>query len=117
MVSQLNRMRPGEPLTVAVDQRTRGLLVVARASVLNQVEKMIRSLDSPSAYVEAEVLVVTLKKANATQLTAVLQNMLKPGAQGEWTIEARGIPEQVRRLKGQNEPGKTGPLAFTKPNK
>jgi hypothetical protein len=39
------------------------------------------------------VLVVSLKKANATQLAAILQNMLKPGTQGEWTAEARELQE------------------------
>src|SRR6185436_719287 len=53
MVSQLNIIRPGEPLTVTADSRTRGVLVVARDSVLGQIEKMIRSLDVPGPYAEA----------------------------------------------------------------
>ncbi len=117
MVTQLNLVRPGEPLTVTLDQRTRGLLVVARDTVLTQIEKMIRQLDTPSAYIEAEVLVVSLKKANATQLATVLQNMLKPGAQGEWPVEARELQEQVRRLKIQNDVGQAVLLDLTKPIK
>jgi len=117
MVTQLNLVRPGEPLTVTVDQRTRGLLVVARDTVLTQVEKMIRQLDTPSAYIEAEVMVVSLKKANATQLATVLQNMLKPGAQGELPAEARELQEQVRRLKVQNAAGQAVTLDLTKPIK
>ena len=115
MVTQLNLVRPGEPLTVTVDQRTRGLLVVARDTVLIQVERMIRQLDTPSAYIEAEVLVVPLKKANATQLAAVLQSLLKPSAQGEWTPETRELQEQVRRLKVQNDAGQAVLLDLTKP--
>lgn len=115
MVTQLNVIRPGEPLTVMPDARTRGLLVVARDAVMKQVEAMIHSLDTPSAYEEAEVLVVALKKANATQLAAVLQSMLKPGAQGETTVEARELQEQVRRLKIRNEEGKEVVLDLTKP--
>lgn len=117
MVTQLNLVRPGEPLTVTVDQRTRGLLVVARDTVLTQIEKMIRQLDTPSAYIEAEVMVVSLKKANATQLATVLQNMLKPGAQGELPAEARELQEQVRRLKVQNAAGQAVTLDLTKPIK
>ncbi len=105
MVAQLNLIRPGEPLTVTPDPRSHGLLVVARDTVLNQVEKMIRSLDTPSPNVEAEVLMVPLKKANAAQLAALLQNMLRPGAAGELTPEARELQEQVRRLKVRNSAG------------
>jgi len=117
MVNQLNTARPGDPLTVTVDGRSRGLLIVARGTVIEQIEKMIRGLDTPSVYAEAEVLVISLKKANSAQLSAVLQNMLKPGAQGEWTVEARELQEQIRRLKIQNDSGQTVLLDLTKPIK
>lgn len=117
MVTQLNTVRPGEPLTVTMDARSHGILVVAREATLEQVEKMIRSLDAPSAYVEAGVQVISLKKSNAAQLAVVLQNMLKPGTQGEWTAEARELQEQVRRLKVQNDKGDEVLLDLTKPIK
>jgi type II secretion system protein D len=117
MVQQLRQVRPGDPVTVAIDGRSHGLLVVARGPVMDEVEKMIRSLDTPSAYSEAEVLVVSLKKANASQLSAILQNMLKPGAQGELTAEARELQEQIRRLKVQGDNGQTVSLDLTKPIK
>ncbi|HEY6229207.1 MAG TPA: secretin N-terminal domain-containing protein, partial [Verrucomicrobiae bacterium] len=117
MVTQLNAARPGEPLTATLDARGNAILIVARGNTLNQVEKMINSLDAPSAYMEAGVMVVSLKKANATQLSAVLQNMLKPGAQGEWTPEARELQEQVHRLKIQNDRGEEVLLDLTKPIK
>jgi type II secretory pathway component GspD/PulD (secretin) len=115
MVTQLGVARPGDPVTVTVDARTRGLLVVARDSLLTQVERMIRALDTPSGYVEGEVLVVSLKKANATQLASVLQNMLKPSAAGELPAEARELQEQVRRLRVQNAAGQAVLLDLTKP--
>jgi type II secretory pathway component GspD/PulD (secretin) len=115
LVSQLSVIRPGEPLSVTADPRTHGLLVVARDAVLKQVEGMIHSLDTPSAYEEAGVQVVSLKKANAAQLAIVLQNMLKPGTQGEATSEARELQEQVRRLKVRNEEGKEVLLDLAKP--
>jgi type II secretion system protein D len=117
LVTQHNLVRPGDPLTVSMDARSRGLLVVARSNVIDQVERMIRSLDTPSSFGEAEVLVVTLKKANAGQLALVLQNMLKPGAAGELTPEARELQEQVRRLKIQNDAGQAVTLDLTKPIK
>ncbi len=117
MVTQLNVSRPGEPLSVTIDARSRGLLVVGRDTVLTQVEKMIRQLDTPSEFTEAEVLMVSLKKANATQLAGVLQSLLRPGAQGELTSEARELQEQVRRLKIQNEAGQSVLLDLSKPIK
>ena len=117
MVTQLNVARPGEPLSVSIDPRSRGLLVVARDTVLNQVEKMIRSLDTVSPHAEAEVMVVPLKKANAAQLASVLQAMLRPAAPGESNLEARELQEQVRRLKVFNDEGEEVLLDLTQPIK
>ena len=117
MVTQLSVTRPGEPLSVSIDARSRGLLVVGRDTVLTQVEKMIRQLDTPSQFTEADVLVVSLKKANAAQLAGVLQGILRPVGQGETTVEARELQEQVRRLKIQNEAGQSVLLDLSKPIK
>src|SRR5206468_7967977 len=75
------------------------------------------SLDTPTPFGEAEVLVVNLKKANAGQLALVLQNMLKPAAAGELTAEARELQEQVRRLKIQSDTGQAVTLDLSKPIK
>jgi len=99
MVTQLTAARPGDPVNVAVDSRGRGMVVIARDRMATQVEKLIHSLDTPTATVEAEVQIVPLKKANAVQLAAVLQGMLRPAATGESTTEARELQEHVRRLK------------------
>ncbi|NDB74079.1 MAG: hypothetical protein EB141_00265, partial [Verrucomicrobia bacterium] len=117
MVTQLNVIRPGEPITIAVDPRSRGLLVVGRDAVIKQVEKMIQSLDKPAPHVEAEVMVFSLKKANATALALVLQNMVRPGAQGTQTPEARELQEQVRRLRVLGDNGEAVTLDLTKPIK
>ena len=117
MVHQLSLIRPGEPLTVTPDARSKSILIVARSNTLAQVEQAIRSLDSPSAYIEAEVMVVPLKKAAAPQLAAVLQNMLKPNAVGELTPEARELQEQVKRLRILGEGGQAVSLDLTKPIK
>ena len=117
MVTQLNLIRPGEAITVAADPRTRGVLIVGRESVINQVEKMVNSLDRPAADIQAEVMVFALKKANATHLATVLQNMLKPGAQGEMTAEARELQEQIRRLRVLGDNGLAVTLDLTRPLK
>ena len=105
MVAQLNTTRPGDPVTVTVSPRDRGLLVVARDPVIQQVSKMIESIDQPSKNVEADVRVFPLKRANATQLATILQNLLRPGPQGESTPEARELQEQVRRLNVRSADG------------
>ncbi len=117
MVTQLTATRPGDPVTVAVDQRGRGMVVIARDTMATQVEKLIQSLDRPSANVEAEVQIVALKKASAVQLAAVLQGILRPGTAGESTAESRELQEQVRRLKVRNDRGEAVLLDLTKPIK
>lgn len=117
MVTQLNLIRPGEPLTVVIDPRSRGLLVVAREAIILQVEKMIQSLDKPAPYVEAEVMVFALKKANAAALALVLQNMIRPGPQGTQSLEARELQEQIRRLRVLGDNGEAVTLDLTKPIK
>ncbi len=114
MVTQLSATRPGDPVTVSVDSRGRGLVVIARDTMATQVEKVIQDLDRPAANVEAEVQIIPLKKASAVQLAAVLQGMLRPGAGGE-TVEARELQEQVRRLKVRNGAGDPVVLDLTKP--
>ena len=76
---------------------------------------MIRSLDTPSAFGQAEVLVVTLKKASAPILAGLLQNMLKPTIQGEWSPEVKELQEQVRRLRIPGPDGREVLLDLSRP--
>ena len=117
MVTQLNVIRPGEPITIAVDPRSRGVLIVGRDAIILQVEKMIQSLDKPAPYVEAEVMVFALKKANAAALALVLQNMIRPGVLGTQTPESRELQEQIRRLRVLGDTGEAVTLDLTKPIK
>lgn len=117
MVTQLNVIRPGEPITIAVDPRSRGVLIVGREAIILQVEKMIQSLDKPAPYVEAEVMVFGLKKANAAALALVLQNMIRPGVLGTQTPESRELQEQIRRLRVLGDTGEAVTLDLTKPIK
>ncbi|HTD87054.1 MAG TPA: secretin N-terminal domain-containing protein [Candidatus Binatia bacterium] len=115
MVTQLRLLRPGDPLSVTPDQRSDSLLVIAQSGTLDQLEKIIRSFDTPSPYAEAEVLVMTLKQANAPQLASVLQNMLRPAPPSQATAEARQLQEQVRRLRVQDDKGNAILLDLSKP--
>lgn len=117
MVTQLNLARPGEPLTVAADSRSRGLIVVARGHLLDQVEKMIISVDQPTPNIEMQVQMVALKQANAAQLATILQTMLKPGTAGELTPDARQLQEQIRRLKIRSDDGREVLLDLSHPIK
>lgn len=117
MVTQMSASRPGDPVTVAAEPRSRGILVIAREPMIEQVEKMIHSLDTPAPNVEAEVMIFALKKANASQLATVLQGMLRPGIQGEATSEARELQEQIRRLRVIGDNGAAVTLDLTKPIK
>ena len=117
MVTQLNTTRPGESVTVGLDPLARGLLVVARETTGAQIEKMIRTLDQPAAHAEAEVRIISLRKANAAQLALVLQNMLKPGTAGETLPAARELQEQVSRLRIINDQSNQVVLDLTQPIK
>ena len=117
MATQMNLVRPGDTLTVTPYPRTRSLLIFARAAVIDQVEKLIKALDTPSTNAEVEMRVFALKETSAVQVSAVLQNMIRVGANGELTPEAKELQEQVRRLNIRNESGEVVTLDLAKPIK
>ncbi len=116
-VLQMKQVRPGDQLSVSADERTRAIILVGRSNTIEQVELMIRKLDEPATYGEAEVLIVELKKTSAVQLSGVLQSMLRPGLMASATPEALALQEQVKRLKIRNEKGEQVLLDLTKPIK
>ncbi len=115
MITQLGMTKPGDPVSVAADLRSHGIFVVGRETVLNEVEQVIKGLDTAPAFAEAEVALVALKHTVAAQLATILQNLLKPSATGEATSEARELQEQVRSLRIKNEDGKEVVLDLSKP--
>ena len=118
MLAELRQTRPDEPINVQADERTKSLIVTARGPMFEQVEKIIKTLDKPAAYAETEVLIVPLKKADATRLAAVLTEMLQPSAANQATPEARALQEQVRLLRVRSTGGAEVPeLDLTKPIK
>lgn len=115
MISQLGLTKPGDPVSVAADLRTRGIFVVGRETMLNEMEQVIKGLDTPPAFAEAEVAMISLKRTVASQLATILQNMLKPGTTGETTAEGRELQEQVRSLRIKNDDGQEVVLDLSKP--
>jgi type II secretion system protein D len=99
MLRQVVRTKQGETIDVQADQRTRSIIVTAKADVFDQVGKVIDLLDKKPAYAKAQVLIVPLKRADAEQLAAVLNEMLRPSATQQVTPEARALQEQVRLLR------------------
>ncbi len=117
MLSQLGNVRPGERAAIASDPNSRAIFLVGREAILDQIETLIRELDTPSAFAELEVRGIPLKHATAAQLAALLRNMLRPDAAGELTADARQLQEQVSRLKLVTPKGDPIGLDLTQPIK
>lgn len=100
LIAPLVKQRPEEPITVEGDERTKSIIVSARAPVFEQITKMIEGLDkAPEAQVaKTDMIFIQLKHADARQLATVMNDMLKPGAAGQVTPEARALQEQIRLL-------------------
>ena len=118
MLAQLRRTRPDEPVDVQADERTRSIIVTARGTMFEQVERIIQTLDLRPAFAGADVLIIPLKKADATRLAQVLNEMLRPSPAAQVTPEARALQEQVRLLQVRSADGRKIPdLDLTKPIK
>ncbi len=117
MLTQLSTTRPGEPVAVAGDPRSRGIFLVGRASVLDQVEALVHELDTSSEFAELELETFPLKFAQAAPLANLLRGLLRPDSANELTAEARQLQEQVSRLKLANEQGELIGLDLTQPIK
>ncbi|HTG44972.1 MAG TPA: secretin N-terminal domain-containing protein, partial [Verrucomicrobiae bacterium] len=117
MITQLGLTKPGDPVSVAADLRTRGIFVVGRPTMLDEIERVIKGLDTPPAFAEAQVAMIALKHTVAAQLATILQSMLRPAATGETTAEARELQEQVRALRIKKEDGSEVVLDLSQPIK
>ncbi|HET6406929.1 MAG TPA: secretin N-terminal domain-containing protein, partial [Chthoniobacteraceae bacterium] len=114
-ITQLGLTKPGDPISVSADLRTKSIFAVARETMLNEVEPVIKGLDTPPAFAQAEMAMIALKNTVASQLATILQSMLRPGAAGESTAEARELQEQIRSLRIRNEEGREVVLDLQKP--
>jgi len=117
MITQLGLTKPGDPVSVAVEPRTRSIFAVARSTMLDEVERVIKGLDTPPAFAEAEVALVPLENTAAAQLAVVLQNMLRPDSSGQSTPEGLSLQEQIRSLRIKDGNGREVLLDLSKPIK
>jgi type II secretion system protein D len=117
MITQLGLAKPGDPVSVTLDLRTRSIFAVARETMLSEVEQIVKGLDTPPAYPEAEVAMIALRNTVAAQLATVLQNMIRSGPAGDGTSTSlrRELLEQVRSLRIKNEDGREVVLDLERP--
>ena len=119
MLIQVRQLRPEEPINVQADERTRSVIVTARGPMFDQIGKIVETLDTEPAHAAVEVLILPLKKADATRLAVVLTEMLRPSATGQVTPEALALQEQIRllRVRGPDADMVPPELDLTKPIK
>jgi len=118
LLAQIKKLQPDEAIDVQADERTRSIIVTAKGTVFEQIEKLIKTLDKPPANSAADVMVIPLKRADATRLAEVLMEMIRPSAQNQVTPEARSLQDQIRLLRLRGGADKLLPdLDLSKPIK
>lgn len=118
VLNQLDVVRPGDPVAVSADERTRSLFLIARDAVMEKLVQIISELDMDTGTAEMEVKVYPLKYVSGTQMGVLLQNLFGveagmrrgPGRLGAQT-------ELVQRLSLKDEEGKDITLDLSKPIK
>ena len=99
MLKRVQEFRPDQIVDVQADDRTRAIIITARADVFDPIDKIIKMLDEAPTHAATEVLIIPLKRADAEQLAKVLNEMLRPSPTGQVTKEALALQEQIRRLR------------------
>ncbi len=118
VLNQLDVVRPGDPVAVSADERTRSLFLIARDAVMERLVQIISELDMDTGTAEMEVKVYPLKYVSGAQMGVLLQNLFgveagmrrapgRPGAQAE----------MVQRLSLKDDEGKDITLDLSKPIK
>ena len=110
---------PQDPAAdVQAEERTRSLIVTGKTNSIDEVARMIALLDVAPAYESAQILIVQLKRSDATRMATVLNSMLRPADAAVVTAEARALQEHVRLLKVMDDKGERQiELDLTKPIK
>ena len=118
LLAEYRKSRPNEPIAITADEPTRSIVVTAQGKTFEQVEKILAAIDIEPAVAATNVAVIALVKADADALADVLNEMLRPSAEGQVTDEARALQEHVRRLRVSGRDGKALPeLDLNKPIK
>lgn len=105
-----------EPLKVSVAAGRSALVIVANPADRDTIVSLLKSIDTDPPGADAEVRVVRMKNASATNiattLTAMVAQSAVPAAGGAKQGElARALQEQVRRLRIQPD-GASAPIAL-----
>ncbi|KKL14118.1 hypothetical protein LCGC14_2518960, partial [marine sediment metagenome] len=117
LIRPLQQARPTQPINLTVDQRANAIIVSSQAPVMDEIAKLIKTLDAVPPFKAADIMVVPLKNADAPSLAEVLTDMLTPGTSQIQTPEARALQEQVRLLRLMQGKEGLAPLDLTKPIK
>ncbi|MDP6637501.1 MAG: secretin N-terminal domain-containing protein [Phycisphaerae bacterium] len=99
LIAQLQKQTGGEAIDISADDRTRSLIVTTRETLFEQIGEIITRLDKPSKFAKTEVLIIPLKKADATRLADVLNEMLRPSGTTLVTPEALALQQQIKILR------------------
>ncbi len=117
LAEELQAENPGEPVRLAMDTRSGAIVIASRPQIILQFERLIQTIDRPSTYSAAEVLLVPLRQADAGAVAAVLQRMLQPSPGATATPAARALQEQVRQLRIRDSEGVPVLLDLSEPIK
>ena len=78
MIEQINAVRQGPLMTLGTDEDTNSILVVAPASLIEEVRKFVEELDqAASDHPRQAVQIVPLRNTNAAAMDRALQRMLR----------------------------------------
>ena len=118
MITSLKQFEPTLVVNVTADERTRSIIIAAQTSTFAKIDPILKAVDAKPAHKEGQVLVIPLKRADATRLAEVLNEMLRPSATAAVTAEARALQQQVKLLQVARAGGDPLPdLDLTKPIK
>lgn len=117
VLNQLGVIRPGDPVAVSADERTRSIFLIARDAVMEKLVQIVSELDADTGTAEMEVKVYPLKYVSGTQMGVLLQSIFgvetgmrrPPGRQAD--------AELVRRLVLKDDEGRDITLDLSKPIK
>ncbi len=118
MMTKVEEIKQDPSVDVQADERTRSIIVTAKTNVFDSIGKIIDLLDTAPAHEKADVMIVQLKRADATRMANVINSMLRPSADAQITPEAKALQEQVRVLTVADDKGQRKiELDLTKPIK
>ncbi len=93
MAKQMKYAQPGDTVVIEAYGRNKSLMVIGRLPVLDNVEKLIRDLDTPATDEEINVEQVNLNHADATTVAQTLTSIFSSASQLRTAADG-GKPER-----------------------